>query len=168
MREQIRQLTEQGFSQRAICETLKLSRGTVYRCQRELNLCLDRHGPRAPELSKRQAARVLTLLRGGLSIHRVCKRLKVREWAVRKSAKQNNIPRISQWDALAPSEQRKILEEIRERRNHGLDLASKYGVSYKLILRLAHRELGCLRFCSGAAQPPLSSNFPARNFQAND
>jgi hypothetical protein len=160
---QIRRFTEAGKSQKEIAILTGTSRGTVHRRQKAMGLCPPYRGPRlSPERS--QAARVLELLRRGDSWRQICNELKVRESSVRRIAKENNIRRVTQWDLVPPVMQAKILEEIRERRNFGVDLAYKYGVSYKLILRLAHRELACPKFRSGYGEP-LSSNFPQKHHQ---
>ena len=45
-------------------------------------------------------------------------------------------------------------------------LAKRYGLGFCYANRLAHLELGTLEFRPGASKPPLSSNFPQKNFDA--
>jgi transposase len=160
--EQIRKLHQEGKSQKQIAALLGRPRGLVYRWQKKLGLTAKRHGPRSPELDATQKVEVLARLKRGDSWKSICDELKVRDSAVRRIAKENGIRRIHQWDLISPVTQAQIMEEIRERRNFGLDLARKYGVSYKLILRVAHRELACPKFRSGYGEP-LSSHFPLRH-----
>jgi DNA invertase Pin-like site-specific DNA recombinase len=160
--EQIRKLHQEGKTQKEIAELTGTSRGTVYRLQKRMNLCAPYRGERLP-LSPSEAGRVLALLRRGLSTRQVCIKLNMREHAVRIIREKNHIVRKTLWESVPPATQAKILEEIMERRNRGCDLAEKYGVSYKVILRVAHRELGCPKFRSGATEP-LSSNFPQKHF----
>jgi hypothetical protein len=66
---------------------------------------------------------------------------------------------------LSERKQEKILEEIRMRANYCSDIAEKFRVPYRSVVRMAHIELNCPRFRSGRSVEPLSSDFPQRHFR---
>ena len=163
LEQKIRALTEQGKSQLYICKRLRLSRATVYRLQKQLGLCLPKYGPRKPVLLPDDEMRVLALLASGLGTARIATRLGLSQYAVRKFAEEQGFHRRpALWRTLDPVTREKILQEIRTRQNFGIDLAEKFEIPYKVILKIAHEHLACVKFRPGRAAEPFSSNFPQR------
>jgi hypothetical protein len=160
----IRRLTQAGKLQREITQLTGISRSSVYRIQKLLGLTLKRHGIRCPEITPNQEKEIIGLLSAGLGTGKIATRLGLRQHGVRRVAERNGFRRKDVWAALAPTVCAKVIAEIHDRRNHGLHIAAKYNIPYKLILRIAHRELACPKFRSGRSEP-LSSNFPQRNSQ---
>jgi DNA-binding CsgD family transcriptional regulator len=165
IKETIRTLTEAGKSQKEIAQLTGTSRGTVYRCQKQLGLTLHRHGIRCPEITPSQEKQIIGLLSAGLGTGKIAARLGLRQHGVRRIAEKHKFGRKpSECDALAPVTREKILEEITQQRNFAVDLAEKYSVSYKTVLKIAHETLGCPRFSSGRPLcGPFTSNFPQKH-----
>jgi hypothetical protein len=164
--EQIRRLTEAGKTQKEITQLTGKSRGTVHRRQKLMGLTPPYRGPRK-HLPEAQVAEVLDLLKHGRGTSWIGKHLGIGEHPVRQIVKRFNFRRkrgeVGYRYHLSPTKRAKIIEEIREHRNFALQIAWKYRVAYKIVLRLAREELGCERFRCGYGQPALSSNFPQKN-----
>ena len=159
-RQKIRALAEAGRSQKQICDELGISRGRCQWYRRRLGLLAKKNGPHCPRIQKKTAAKILTLLREGHSQRQVARTLRIREWAVRRTAERNGFRRPLMEEKLEPELREKIIREIRGRQNHAIDIAHKYGCSYKLILRLAKRELGTIQFYPGRTRVPLWNRLP--------
>jgi hypothetical protein len=66
---------------------------------------------------------------------------------------------------LSDEKREQILQEIRLRSNFATDIAAKFDVPYRSVVRMAHEELNCPRFRSGRCVAPLSSDFPSKHFR---
>jgi len=161
----IRELTIAGARQSEIAVQLGIHRNSVFRWQRAMGLTSRRHGPRAPRLTASQERAVLRRLQRGHGTKRIADSLGLREWAVRTFARKHRFEHPAGTPGhryrLDGATRAKIVDEILNRRNYARDIAGKFGVSYKIVLRLAHETLACPRFRSGRAEP-LSSNWPMR------
>jgi hypothetical protein len=161
----VREMTSAGAYQSEICAKLGWSgpgaRNRIGKIQKALGLALDRHGPRCPELTPKQKARALRLLRRDLGVRKTAALMKVRPWAVRQVAKEH---RINTWTKIPYYVRDKVLKEIRLRQNYVIDIAHKNDVSYDYTLQLAHQERGVAKFIGGKTEPPMSSVFPQHHF----
>jgi DNA-binding CsgD family transcriptional regulator len=170
MKKRVRALSEAGKSQKEIGRMLKLSRGSVYRAQKKMGLCLPRYGRRSPELTQTQEAEILALLKSGRGTSWIGRELGCGEYQVRLVATKFNFRRrrgeVGYRYHLSDAKHAKIVAEIRARQNFARDIAWKYHVAYKIVLALAHEELRCPRFRGGYGEP-LSSNFPQKHHDRN-
>lgn len=158
-------LKRAGKTHAEIARLFHCHRNSVYGVLAEHGLALPRRGPRVPVLTSQQQAEVLALLTQRIGTGRIAAKLGLRPYLVRQFAEQNGFRRTpGQWVSLAPEIRDKIVNAIREHQNFGLDLAEKYAVSYKVILKVAHDVLKCPKFRSGhALDGPLTSHFPQKN-----
>jgi hypothetical protein len=153
----IEQLTRSGKRQAEIAFLLRIHRNSVYRAQRALGLTACQRP--SPEVE----AQIVPLLRSGLGTGKVCRRLNVTEHFVRLTARKNKFHRKPGYRSHLPrAKRRRIVDEIKNRRNFAVDIAAKYHASYKTVLRMAHSVLGCPVFRPGRGSP-LISNFPQRH-----
>jgi len=112
-------------------------RSTIYRACRRMGIQGKRPGPRAPELTQEQQRQVLELLQTGKGTARVARELNLRPWAVRQIAETHHIRRRTQ---LTPEQQQQIEWDVLHRM-HALPLSRKYGIPYKLALKIAKETL---------------------------
>jgi len=129
-----------------------------------MGLSLPRKGPRIPLLSPQQEAEILSLLIAGKGTGPISRELGLPQSRVRGYAQSLGIGRRRQWDSLPPEVRQKIIEDILEHHNFGVDLAAKYGgqgIGYKALLKQAKLILNVPTFRrSRAKDGPLTSDLP--------
>jgi transposase len=153
----ILRLTRCGRSQAQIVQALRSSRSTVHRVQKKWGVTAKQHGPRVPEVSE---AKILDLLRRGHDRKQIETMLGATEWTVRRIAEAHGI--TARKDPLSARERRQLVQAIQRHDDYMIHLADKFGISYKRTRRMARETLGCERFVTSRAKPPLSSRFPQR------
>jgi predicted transcriptional regulator len=155
--DRIEKMTLEGVRQKEIAAALGLHRNTIYRGQKSLGLIAWQTNI-LPAATKNK---ILHLLKRGMSRKRVEQMLHVTVTAVRKIAEEHNLS--SRNDPLSPEDRVKFEDEILNHRNFGVDLAEKYKIPYKRVLREAHKILNCTHFRPSRVRDlPLSSPFPQR------
>jgi hypothetical protein len=161
-KETIAALTGQ-LSQKEIGEKLGRHRSDIYRAQRALGLQLKRHGPRCPDLTRKQELKILSMLakhgtswigdHSRFSAHQA--RLVAKKYGFRRQFGQP-------WYRWQPSRE-KLREIINMALSHDFSVAAIARIThspYRPTLRIIHLVLGCEKFISGSSY--LDSYLPSK------
>jgi hypothetical protein len=158
-RQRIKRLTLARVPQATIARIIGLTAPSVAKCQRAMGL---------PTKVPTPEKQIVELFEKGWAGYRISKKLRCPANQVYAVAQKYGLNRRPD-GAGNPKPKGDIagfVQAVMEKRNYINHLRKQFGLGVCQANRLAHEVLGCLEFRPGASKPPLSSNFPQRNFDA--
>lgn len=155
-KEKIRELTLAGVRQSVIARTLKITAPTVSKLQRAMGL---------PTRLVIPEDEILRLFREGWGGYRIHRHLKIPVNQIYRVAHENGFRRADGIGYPEPhGDVAGFIEAVKNREDHIKHLAEKFGLGVCQANKIAHEILGTVQFRPGASKPPLSSNFPQKNY----
>jgi len=145
-----------GLSNTAIAATMDINRNTVALAKRKLGL------PVWPALP---GAKILELLRSGMSARAIAKKLEVSCRGTAELARQHGFGRPRR--NLSSAQKVRIDRMILRREKSAAMIAKTCKASYKYVLARAHTLLECPKFLP-VWKDPLRSHFPLGNNPPNE
>jgi transposase len=156
---EIRRLTRAGIRQSEIGRRLKIGRDTVGLWQKRLGL--QTRPPLVPAPEKQ----IMRLLKRGMGLHPVARKLGIPMYRVWRTAKKNRWRRADGNGRADPAaNESAFIEAVKNRDDHVVNLAAKYHIGLCRANRLAHEILQTVQFAPGPSKPALSSVFPQKHF----
>jgi DNA-binding transcriptional ArsR family regulator len=162
-RAKVLELHRAGLSAKQIARKLGVTYSAVHKHLSAAGVSRHQHGPQRKPVDEQ---RVVELFRQGFGGYTIAKMLHAPANQVFEMRKKYGIPysKDGRGNPQPKGDIAGFLKDLERRAGYIAPLAKKHGLGICKANQLAHEYLGCIEFRPGASTPPLSSNFPMKEF----